>query len=103
MVSSSSVSVLHTGSNVMTNAVVGAANHLWAEYVRGHPKYVNGDPTLPHVTNRLLIKDVAFLAVFGLFAELMCYATSPQAFFLAGLVFLVVAFAWSLLHLQRSS
>jgi hypothetical protein len=80
--------------------LAGAANHLWAEYVRGHPKYVSsGEPTPSHVTNRLLIKDVAFLTVFGLFAELMCYARSPQAFFLAGLVFLIVASVWSAMHL----
>jgi len=89
--------------------LAGAANHLWAEYVRGYPKYVRGYPqrvqtgqSQPLVSktavNRLLIKDVAFLTVFGLFAELMCYATSPQAFFLAGFLFLVVAFLWSQAH-----
>jgi uncharacterized membrane protein len=82
--------------------LTGAANHLWAEYVRGYPQRVQTEQSLPPVpepaVNRLLIKDVGFLTVFGLFAELMCYATTRWVFFLAGFLFLVVAFLWSEAH-----
>jgi hypothetical protein len=85
---------------LFVRVLTGAANHLWVEYVEGHPKYVGGEQqTPPHVTNRLLIKDVAFLTIYGLFAELMCYATTPQAFFRLGMYFLLAATAWSALHL----
>jgi hypothetical protein len=67
--------------------LLGSANHLWAEYV-------SGTSEVREWPNVRIVKDFAFLVVFGVLAATMCYAPSALQFYRQGIYLVLVALAW---------
>jgi len=72
--------------------LLGAANHLWVEYVFPYPMTVQ----IPKAVYFFVRWDLAFMTTFGCFATVIAYVSTANRIFLLAIVFLAVVFFWGL-------